>query len=112
MPARALALLLVGCSSSPEPAAPPDPAPELAEPTEEPRAIEVPLDPDSECGRARLCCEAYARAIAGVVAASACVGPAEVAGEPDAAARCDRMREGWRVALEHHPDEEPPEACR
>ena len=109
-----LALLLLGCSPAAEPASAPEPepAPVLAEPTPEPSAPEVALDPDSECGRARACCEAYADAIAGVVAASACIGPGEAADAPDADARCERMREGWRAALAHHPEIEPPEACR
>jgi len=109
----ALLLLLLGCSSE---ASPPTEstvaAPEsLPEPTAEVTPARRALSPGSPCGRAAACCEAYAEAFGNVVAASACAGPVEAAAREDADARCDRMREGWRLALAHHAAAEPPAAC-
>ncbi len=113
MRATLAALLLLGCSSGAAPtAADPEPAAELPEPTPEARPAEAPLDPDSSCGRARACCEAFADAIPNVRSASACAGPGEAASAPDGDARCERMRDGWRAALEHHPRVDPPQPCQ
>lgn len=69
------------------------------------------LDPDSVCGRALACCEAYAAAIPNVVPEAACAGPAEATADADADERCRRMIAGWRETLELLPDVEPPPSC-
>lgn len=113
MRALVLALVLTGCSSGAEPVSAEPREPDLPEPTEPASGVDgPPLDPHSECGRALACCEAYADAIENVVASSACVGPREASTAPDAGERCERMRDGWREALEHHPRAEVPEVCR
>jgi hypothetical protein len=108
------AVALGGCGEGEPGAAPAEgaeaPAPREREPPPEPSA--VVLDPTSPCGRARACCRAYAEAIPHVDDAVACVGPAEVAGAPDADARCARMVEGWREALERLREGGAPAACR
>ena len=79
---------------------------------EEPEASALPtLDPETACGRALACCEAFAAAFENVVASSACRGPVDASEAEDAAARCDRMTLGWRVALERHETASPPTAC-
>lgn len=81
-------------------------------PESEPTALPAPgLDPASVCGRAEVCCRAFASATPHVVEQSACAGPAEAAAEPDAAARCRRMLAGWRTALERREGNEVPPEC-
>lgn len=77
--------------------------------TDETEALAL-LDPATECGRAQICCRAFALAF-DAVEPTACAGPGEVADEPDADAQCRRMTAGWREALERHPDADPPPEC-
>ena len=108
----------VACSSPPNDT--PSPATPLHEPdgpvpheASQHRPLEAPptLDQATTCGRAQTCCRAFAAVTPNVVAASACAEPVEVAEHEDADERCERMIIGWRVALEHHVDVEPPPAC-
>jgi len=69
------------------------------------------LDPETPCGRALTCCRAFAEVTPHVDPAAACAGPIEATHYDDADARCDRLRIGWRVALEDHEGVEPPDAC-
>jgi len=73
--------------------------------------VEPVLEPGSPCGRALACCRAFAEVTPHVDPAAACAGAIEAAQFDDADARCDRLRIGWRVALEDHEDVDPPEAC-
>lgn len=108
--------LAVACSMPPEPS-----AGEVDEPAGEPRSAAVtaepvdppppPLDPESACGRAEACCQAFAEVTPHVEVASACAGPREVFEDDDADARCERMVEGWRVALETHEGVDVPDTC-
>ena len=72
---------------------------------------EPELDLSSVCGRAEVCCHAFANATPNVVAQSTCAGPREAAAQPDADARCERMMLGWRTALERNEDVELPSEC-
>ncbi len=109
------AWLVLGCSGGAEPRVERMPEPSDEASTVEPAPVAEPaapeLDPGSACGRALACCRAYAGAIEDVVESSACAGPSEASEAPDADARCDAMKEGWRDALIHLRGE-PPEACR
>lgn len=109
----ALGVAAPGCGESRAASVEPTSAPSSDAPSPSPEEREpiAMLDPDSDCGRAELCCRAYADAIPNVVAASACVGPREASEMRDAADRCRRMRDGWRAALEHLGSGDLPAAC-
>ena len=81
------------------------------EPPAEPEPAEPVLDPETVCGQARACCEAFAAAIPNVVVRSACRGPIDASADADADARCEAMRAGWREALALHSAAEPPPEC-
>jgi len=85
--------------------------PALETATEDTPEADAPLDPSSACGRAEVCCRAFAAAISDVVEASACSGPREASSTSDADARCERMSAGWRETLERLPSAPPPPEC-
>ncbi|MCB9597269.1 MAG: hypothetical protein H6719_31380 [Sandaracinaceae bacterium] len=107
----------IACSMPPDPIPEPVPEPleapaphEVAE-HEDPPPARPTLDPDTTCGRAERCCHAFAEAMPHVVVESACAEPGEVAELEDADARCGRMIEGWRTALDRRDGVDPPEVC-
>lgn len=105
----------IACSAPQEVPIPPPtlggPAPHEGSEHSPPPAPEDRLDPTTTCGRAEVCCRAFAAAVPNVDEESACVGPAEAAESGAADERCERMTAGWRAALERHPGAEPPPEC-
>lgn len=118
---KVLLFVLAAACSAPTPATPEPASHAPAGPTphessdHRPIVVAEPalesLDADTSCGRAQACCRAFAAATPHVDAASACAETVEVAELADADERCERMTIGWRVALEHNREVDPPAAC-